>query len=62
MPQDYIDRNSFYAAIAFSLFSFILVYNQTEELIGSFVAAILAGGLAWIAYVLMRWLYLSLKK
>lgn len=62
MPQNYIDRNSVYAAIVFALFSFFLVYNETDEFVGSFFAALIAGGLAWIAYVLLRWLYLSFKR
>lgn len=55
-----VDKYSFIFAAATFLFAALLFFSQTSELIGSIAAAILAAGLAWVAYVLMRWLVLSL--
>lgn len=55
-----VDKYSYIFAGVISLIALMLVFNQTNELIGSLAAAILTFGLAWVAYVLMRWLVLSL--
>lgn len=56
-----VDKYSFIFAAIIMVFALLLFFSQTNELMGSFAAAILAAGLAWIAYVLMRWLILSFR-
>lgn len=56
---DLVDKYSFVFAAATFLFGALLFFSQTDDMIGSLAAAFLAAGLAWIAYVLMRWLILS---
>lgn len=56
-----IDKYSFCFAGVVLLFGWFLFFTQTDEFVSSFAAAVLAAGLAWIAYVLTRWLILALK-
>lgn len=57
-----IDRYSFAFAVAILLGGLLLFYHNTNEFIGSLVAAILSAALAWMAYVLVRLVILALRK
>lgn len=61
MRTNMIDKVSYIIAVITLVFGFFLFYSQTDEIVGSFAAACLAAALAWVSYVLMRWLVLALK-
>ena len=49
-------------AAATFLFSLILFYTDTATFWGSVFAALLAGGLTWVTYVILRIFYLAVKR
>lgn len=60
--KEIVNQTSYIFAAIMLVFSFFLFYNDTHLLWKSFFAAILAAGLFWISYVLVRWLILALRK
>lgn len=56
-----VDLFSYAFAVLILILGFFLFYSQTNEFTGSLGAAVLAAALAWVSYILMRWLILSLK-
>lgn len=61
MTPKLIDTGSFiFAGISF-IGSFLIVYSETQQLLGSIAAAVLTAALCWVSYVLVRWLILALK-
>lgn len=60
--KNLIDKTSFAVAGITFLFGLILFYHDTNKFFGSLTAAVLASALMWVAYVLIRWLILALRK
>lgn len=58
----FVDRNSLIFAAVFFVGAALLFYSQTNQLIGSLAIAALAAALAWVAWVLTRWIFLALTK
>lgn len=61
MKSELVDNGSFIFAGIFFIVALIFIYQQTNEFWGSLTAAIITAFLAWISYVLMRWLILALR-
>jgi len=61
MKTGLIDKWSIVAAIATLIFSFFLFYSYSSESRFSFAAALLAAGLVWLAYIVVRWLALAFR-
>jgi hypothetical protein len=57
-----IEPIGFIIAVATMLFSFLLFYSDTGMFLGSLSAAALATGLAWISYVILRWIILAIRE
>lgn len=57
-----LDKNGFIFAALVLIFSFLLFLSDTNKLMGSFAAALLAAALAWLSYVVIRWLIMALRK
>lgn len=62
MEIKWINTTSFLVAGTTFLFAFLLFFSQTNEPVGSASAALIASALAWIAYVICRFIILALKK
>lgn len=56
-----IDRLGFQISILFFFFSVILFYIYSSDFFYSFAAALIASGLFWATYVMLRIVYLSFK-
>lgn len=56
-----IDRTSYIIAAATFLFSLILFYTDNGMFLGSLGAALLAAGLAWMTFVILKLLWLALR-
>lgn len=61
MHSQFIDTRSVVVALVATLLSFLLIFKDTVEFFGSLAAALMVGGLTWIAYVLMKWVILALN-
>ncbi|CCB86317.1 MULTISPECIES: hypothetical protein [Parachlamydia] len=57
-----INQTSYIFAGIMLIFSFYLFYNDTQLFWKSLFAALLAAFLFWFSYVLVRWLFLALKR
>ncbi|MBS4168477.1 hypothetical protein [Parachlamydia sp. AcF125] len=57
-----IDQASYIFAGIMLIVSFYLFYNDTQLFWKSLFAALLAASLFWVSYVLVRWLFLALKR
>lgn len=57
-----VDSTGFIVAGISGIFSLLLFYRNTDSFWGSLGAAIIAAGLIWLSYVIMRLLVLALKK
>ncbi len=57
-----IDKQGLIFAALVLVFSFLLFLSDTNEFMGSLAAAVLAAGLAWASYVIIRWLIMALRK
>jgi len=44
------------------LFSFILFYSDNGQFLGSVYAALIAAGLAWVSYIMLRWMWLAMRE
>jgi hypothetical protein len=55
----FIDKFSYVVAGGTFLACFFIFYKDTGEFVGSFTAAIMAAGLAWGTYLILRWLLLA---
>lgn len=62
MQQKLVDLMSFIFAGVIFLITLIVFYSDSGAFLGSLIAAIISGALAWISYVLTRWLALALRK
>jgi hypothetical protein len=43
-------------SLAVLIFGFLLFYSDTNQLIGSFVAAFLSAALTFVSFIMIRWL------
>jgi len=57
-----IEPIGFFVALAALLFSFFLFYSDTGVFLGSFGVALMAAGLAWITYIILRWILLATRE
>jgi len=57
-----IGQTNFIVAIATFIIGLLLFYSQTSLFWKSFVAAILASALVWMAYVICHWIVMVFKK
>jgi hypothetical protein len=57
-----IEPIGFVVAVATGLFSFILFYSDNGQFLGSLFAALMAAGLTWISYVILRWILLAIRE
>jgi hypothetical protein len=55
----FIDKFSFVLGVASLLASFYIFFNQTGQMAGSMYAAMITGGLVWVTYLMLRWLFLA---
>lgn len=62
MDHPLFDRTSIIFTIAVLIVSFIVFATQSADLMGSFFAALMAAGLFWISYIILRWMVLALRK
>lgn len=44
------------------LFSLILFYSDNGMFLDSLMAALIASGLAWVTYIILRWAVLAARK
>lgn len=58
----FIDKTSYIVALITLLLSFILFFSDTLEFMKSLAAAILLAALVWASYIMLRWLFLALRK
>lgn len=59
---NFVDKYGVIFAAFFFVGSTWLFYSQTGLFWGSLWIAALAAAIAWVAYVLTRWIYLALTK
>lgn len=59
--QKLIDRLGIISSILFFVFSLILFFIYSNEFTNSFAAALIASGLFWSTYVMLRVVYLTFK-
>ena len=57
-----VEPLGFIISIAIFFFSFFVLFSDTSAFLGSIAASLLTGMLVWISYVLLRLLYVALKK
>ncbi|MEI8124251.1 MAG: hypothetical protein WCG42_00670 [Parachlamydiaceae bacterium] len=57
-----IEPFGFIFAAATFLFSLYLFYTDTSTFWGSFAAALMAAGLLWMMYVILRIVFLTFKR
>jgi len=62
MDHPLFDRPSIILTIAVLIVSFIVFGTQSADWTGSFFAALMAAGLFWISYIIIRWMVLALRK
>jgi hypothetical protein len=55
------DRLGLLIALTVFIFSVFLFTYQTGDLYGSLAAGLIASGLCWVTYVVLRWLTLAVK-
>jgi hypothetical protein len=56
-----IEPIGFIVAAATALFSLLLFYSDTSSFWGSLFAALIASGLTWISYIILRWILLAVR-
>ena len=61
LREKLFEANGYILAAASFFFSLILFYNDTGMFLGSFAAALMAAGLFWGTYLIMRFVYLVFK-
>ncbi len=59
--MEFNDPIGFIIAGVTLLFSLILFYTLNGMFLGSLAAAIMAGALAWLSYIVLRMIYLTFK-
>lgn len=57
-----VEPTGFIVAGITLLLSLLLFYSDTKSFLGSFSAALMAAGLIWISYVIVRMLVLAFKR
>ena len=60
--QKLFEPTGYLVALTTLIFSWILFYSQNGVFLGSFFAALLAAGLFWITYVMLRLVWFTFKK
>ena len=55
------DRTGLIIAVATFIFSVILFSSQNHDIPGSIFAGLIAAGMFWIAYAILRWFYLATR-
>lgn len=55
------EPTGFILTAATFLFSMILFYNNTDVFLGSIIAALMAAGLFWISYIILRFVLLAFR-
>lgn len=61
-PFKYVNTNSYIFGTILFLVSLWIFYSGSGVFMQSLAAALMAGALGWVSYVLVRWLYLALMK
>lgn len=61
MERNLVDKWSFVFAAVVLVLGILIFFNDTNEFLGSLGAAILAAALAWISYILVRLVVLTIK-
>lgn len=56
-----IETKGYIVAGVSLLFSWLLFYSDSKDILNSFFAALMAAGITWMAYVIIRLVYLALK-
>lgn len=59
--MEFNDPIGLIVAAVTALFSLILFYSLNGMFLGSLAAAIMAGTLAWLSYIVLRMIYLTFK-
>ena len=62
MNNEIIEKWGLVVMAATAVFSWIFFWNYSGELMFSFMAALMAAGMIWMAYVVMRIVYFALMK
>jgi hypothetical protein len=62
MKKEMIDKWSFIVMAAVLIFSWILFYGYSSDLVFSFLAALLAASMAWLAYIVIRMIILAIRE
>jgi hypothetical protein len=57
-----IEPKGFILTAITGLFSLLLFYSQTRAFWGSLMAALMAAGLAWMTYLMLRLLLLTFRE
>lgn len=55
------EPTGFIIAAVTLLFSLILFYSDTHSFLGSFAAALMAAALAWMTYLILRFIWITFK-
>lgn len=61
-PNKIIESNGFIVAGLTAIFSLGLFYSENQSFFGSLFAALIAAGLIWVTYIILRIFFLALKK
>lgn len=61
MQKKVIEPIGFIIAALTLLFSFFLFHHDSSDTSGSIFAALIAAGLAWSTYIILRWFYLAIR-
>lgn len=57
-----VDKTSFVIALLFFIFSFFLFYSDTGMMWYSVLAAVIAAGLVWGTYIMLRLCILAFRR
>lgn len=61
MPNELIDKWSYAILIATLIFSWFLFWSYSSEIFLSFLAAVIAAGMAWLAYFVLRMIFFAFR-
>ncbi len=62
MQREIFDKWGLIVMVATCIFSLFLFWSYSGQFIFSLMAALIAGGMVWMAYIVIRIVYFSLKK
>ena len=57
-----IEPIGFIVAITSFIFSFLIYFYYSFELLGSLFAAFLTAAIVWATYIVLRWVYLAIRE